>query len=243
MTFCPGSEGPEKKGKRSPLFSCARGQKRRQMRPRHSHSEPDSEPPGLISSSSAAQEVNLSTGTLQLWKTCCQPTTKPRKVLFWGVPPSVPPEPGRAFRVRIPKLISNTLAELTLFPQQAGAPRAQAPRPQGGDLARAAAPRSRSSQRFPQSWGRIVRPEPKGFAAPGHLQPPGQGIRPTPRNPWISDPQPRKSPIFGDPPFFDFLTGVRTSECRHRRLWLMVRKGARCALAIAIRSLILSPPA
>ena len=78
--------------------------------------------------------------------------------------------------------------------------------------------------RFPQSWGRIVRPEPKGFAAPGHLQPPGQGIRPTPRNPWISDPQPRKSPIFGDPPFFDFLTGVRTSECRHRRLWLMVRK-------------------
>ena len=36
--------------------------------------------------------------------------------------------------------------------------------------------------------------------------------------------QPRKSPIFGDPPFFDFLTGVRTSECRHRRLWLMVRK-------------------
>ena len=82
--------------------SVAHGQKRRQMRPRHSHSEPDSEPPGLIFSSSAAQEVNLSTGTLQLWKTWCQPTTKPRKVLFLGVPPSVPPEPGRAFRVSAP---------------------------------------------------------------------------------------------------------------------------------------------
>ena len=93
---------PGKKGKRSPLFSCARGQKRRQMRPRHGHSEPDSEPPGLILSSSAAQEVNLSTGTFQLWKTCCQSTTKTRKVLFLGVPPSVPPEPGRAFRVRGP---------------------------------------------------------------------------------------------------------------------------------------------
>ena len=45
--------------------SVAHGQKRRQMRPRHSHSEPDSEPPGLIFSSSAAQEVNLSTGTLR----------------------------------------------------------------------------------------------------------------------------------------------------------------------------------
>ena len=82
--------------------SVAHGQKRRQMRPRHSHSEPDSEPPGLIFSSSAAQEVNLSTGTLRTWKTWCQTPTKPRKVLFLGVPPSVPPEPGRAFRVWIP---------------------------------------------------------------------------------------------------------------------------------------------
>ena len=82
--------------------SVAHGQKRRQMRPRHGHSEPDSEPPGLISSSSAAQEVNLSIGALRTRKTWCQPTTKPRKVLFWGVPPSVPPEPGRAFRVWIP---------------------------------------------------------------------------------------------------------------------------------------------
>ena len=73
--------------------SVARGQKRRQMRPRHSHSEPDSEPPGLIFSSSAAQEVNLSTGTLQLWKTWCQSTTKPRKIGVLGVPPSIPPYP------------------------------------------------------------------------------------------------------------------------------------------------------
>ena len=84
---------PGKKGKRSPLFSCARGQKRRQMRPRHSHSEPDSEPPGLIFSSSAAQEVNLSTGTLRTRKTWCQSTTKPRKIGVLGVPPSIPPYP------------------------------------------------------------------------------------------------------------------------------------------------------
>ena len=120
-------------------------------------------------------------------------------------------------------MISNTLAELTLFPQQAGAPRAQAPRPQGGDLARAAAPRSRSSQRFPQSWGRIVRPEPKGGLPPRGICNPRSRHRPTPGILGFSA-QPRKSPILGDPPFFDFLTGVRTSECRHRRLWLMVRK-------------------
>ena len=120
-------------------------------------------------------------------------------------------------------MISNTLAELTLFPQQAGAPRAQAPRPQGGGLARAAAPRSRSSQRFPQSWGRIVRPEPKGGLPPRGICNPRSRHRPTPGILGFST-QPRKSPIFGDPPFFDFLTGVRTSECRHRRLWLMVRK-------------------
>ncbi len=93
LTFCPGSEGYGKKCKRSPLFSCARGQKRRQMRPRHSHSEPDSEPPGLIFSSSAAQEVNLSIGAQLARKTCCQSTTKPRKIGVLGVPPSTPPYP------------------------------------------------------------------------------------------------------------------------------------------------------
>ena len=90
----------KKRAKRSPLFWCARGQKRRQMRPRHSHSELNSEPPDLIFPSSAAQEVNLSTGTLQLWKTWCQSTTKPRKIGVLGVPPSIPPYP----RTRVSRL-------------------------------------------------------------------------------------------------------------------------------------------
>ena len=81
----------KKKCKRSPLFWCARGQKRRQMRPRHSHSELNSEPPDLIFPSSAAQEVNLSIGALCSWKTCYQSTTKPRKILFLDPPPSIPP--------------------------------------------------------------------------------------------------------------------------------------------------------
>ena len=80
--------------------SVAHGQKRRQMRPRHSHSEPDSEPPGLILSSSAAQEVNLSIGAQLARKTCCQSTTKPRKIGVLGVPPSIPPYP----RTRVSRL-------------------------------------------------------------------------------------------------------------------------------------------
>ena len=72
------------------------------MRPRHSHSEPDSESPGLIFSSSAAQEVNLSTGTLRTRKTWCQSTTKPRKIGVLGVPPSIPPYP----RTRVSRLRS-----------------------------------------------------------------------------------------------------------------------------------------
>ena len=123
-----------------------------------------------------------------------------------GVPPSIPPYPRtRVSRLRPEIDLKYLWRSLRSFPSKAGAPRAQAPRPQGGDLARAAAPRSRSSQRFPQSWGRIVRPEPKGFAAPRHLQPPVKASA-NPRNPRISDPT-SKIPYLWGPPVFRLSDG------------------------------------
>ena len=147
--------------------SVAHGQKRRQMRPRHGHSEPDSEPPGLIFSSSAAQEVNLSIGAVSLKEKSHESATDRRKIGVLGVPPNAPRR-ARAPASSGPVIDLKSLwRSLRSFPHRRWGPQEHKPR----DLARAAAPRSRSSQRFPQSWGRIVRPEPRGLSPRGICNP------------------------------------------------------------------------
>ena len=73
---------------------------------------------------------------------------------FWGSPPTDPPDTHAIVALFDLKSLWRSLRSV---PHRRWGPPEHKPR----DLARAAAPRSRSSQRFPQSWGRIVRPEPK----------------------------------------------------------------------------------
>ena len=143
---------------------------------RHCHSSPQGAPPRKIAvffGSSGRQSVNL-------------PCFLPKEVSrignrlqedchfgpFWGSPPTLPRR-ARAPASWGPVIDLKSLwRSLRSVPHQRWGPPEHKPR----DLARAAAPRSRSSQRFPQSWGRIVRPEPKGFCRPEASATPGQGI-------------------------------------------------------------------
>ena len=154
----------------------------------------------------------------------------------FGIPPQRSPRSVADERPEID--LKSLWRSLRSFPQQAGGPKSTSPEIPSA-RSRAAKPESVSVFRSPGVG--LFAPSQRGLSPRGICNPRSRH-RPTPGILGFST-QPRKSPIFGDPPFFDFLTGVRTSECRHRRLWLVVRKGARCALAIAIRSLILSPPA
>ena len=167
---------------------------------RHCHSSPQGAPPRKIAvffGSSGRQSVNL-------------PCFLPKKVSrignrlqedchfdpFWGSPPTLPRR-ARAPASWDPVIDLKSLwRSLRSVPHRRWGPPEHKPR----DLARAAAPRSRSSQRFPQSWGRIVRPEPKGFVAPRHLQPPVKASA-NPRNPRISDPNLENPLSLGTPRF------------------------------------------
>ena len=73
---------------------------------------------------------------------------------IWGSPPTNPPDTHAMSPVIDLKSLWRSLRSVH---HRRWGPPEHKPR----DLARAAAPQSRSSQRFPQSWGRIVRPEPK----------------------------------------------------------------------------------
>ena len=84
---------------------------------------------------------------------------------FWGSPPTDPPDTHAMVALIDLKSLWRSLRSV---PHRRWGPPEHKPR----DLARAAAPRSRSSQRFPQSWGRIVRPEPRDCS------PPASQIRP-----------------------------------------------------------------
>ena len=125
---------------------------------RHCPSSPQGAPPRKIAvffGSSGRQSVNLP----------CLPPVKvsriddgsPKDRCFGGPPQRSPGTPGPALLLPVIDLKS-LWRSLRSVPHQRWGPPEHKPR----DLARAAAPRSRSSQRFPQSWGRIVRPEPKG---------------------------------------------------------------------------------
>ena len=95
------------------------------------------------------------------------------------------------------------MAELALFsPPKVGAPRAQAPRPS----ARSRAAR-RSSQRFPQSWGRIVRPEPKGVCRPGASATPRSRHPANPPESLDFRPPTSKIPYLWGPPVFRLSDG------------------------------------
>ena len=168
---------------------------------RHCHSSPQGASPRKKLFSLERSDAKASNFMFSSKRKSHESATDRRKIGVLGVPPNDPPE-RQGPRGLDPVIDLKYLwRSLRSVPHRRWGPPEHKPR----DLARAAAPRSRSSQRFPQSWGRIVRPEPKGFVAPRHLQPPVKASA-NPRNPRISVPT-SKIPYLWGPPGFKLSDG------------------------------------